>query len=123
MTSLLIIEDNAGMRSLIRSVVADLFDPITECVDGDGAVRAYSECRPDWVLMDIRMPGLDGIVATGRLKEAFPAARVVIVTSYDDDKLRRAAGDAGAVAYVLKEDLFELRRILTPCEGEPGLRG
>jgi DNA-binding NarL/FixJ family response regulator len=75
-------------------------------------VAAYAVCRPDWVFMDVRMPGLDGIAATCRIKADFPAARVVIVTSYDDAKLRRAAREAGAFAYVLKEGLFELRRIL-----------
>jgi len=112
MSSLLIVDDNARMRSLIRCVVADLFESITECVDGARALGAYSECCPDWVFMDMRMPGLDGIVATSRIKNTYPAARVVIVTSYDDANLRRAASDAGAFAYVLKEDLFELRRIL-----------
>lgn len=114
MTSLLIVEDNARMRGLIRGVVADLFESVTECADGARALGAYTECRPDWVFMDVRMPGLDGIAATGRIRGAFPAARIVIVTSYDDAKLRRAACDAGAFAYVLKEDLFELRRLLRP---------
>ena len=112
MASLLIVEDNARMRGLIRSLLADLFGPITECEDGALALGVYSECRPDWVLMDIRMPGLDGVTATSRLKAAFPSARVVIVSSYDDAKLRSAARDAGACAYVLKEDLQELRRVL-----------
>ena len=110
----MIVDDNARMRGLIRSVVDDLFGPITECEDGARALGAYSECLPDWVFMDIRMPGLDGIAATCRLKAVFPAARVVIVSGYDDAKLRRAACDAGACAYVLKEDLHELRRILGP---------
>ena len=117
MLSLLIVDDNARMRSLIRSMVADLFGSITECADGARALGAYSDCRPDWVFMDLRMPGLDGILATCRIREAFPAARVVIVTSYDDAKLRRAASRAGACAYVLKEDLFELRHILGSRDG------
>jgi CheY-like chemotaxis protein len=112
MTRLLIVEDNAGMRSLIWSVVADLFEAVTECGDGAGALGAYRECRPDWVLMDVRMPGLDGITATALIKEAFPEARIVIVTDYAETKLRRAALDAGACDYVLKDDLLELRRIV-----------
>lgn len=115
MMKLLIVEDNARMRGLLRSVVADLCESVTECADGARALGAFDDCRPDWVLMDVRMPGLDGISATGRIREAFPAARVVIVTGYDDAKLRRAASAAGACAYVLKEDLFELRRVLAPA--------
>lgn len=64
MTQLLIVEDNQPMRGLICSIIADLFEGITECSDGREALGAYAECRPDWVLMDIRMPGLDGIAAT-----------------------------------------------------------
>ena len=111
MASLLIVEDNAGMRSLITSVVADLFEAVTECDDGAHALCVYRECRPDWVFMDIRMAGLDGIAATSLIKDAFPEARIAIVTDYDDAKLRRAARDAGACAYILKDDLLELRRI------------
>jgi len=112
MTSLLIVEDNAGMRGLIRSVVSDLFESVAECDDGARAQAAYSGCRPDWVFMDIRMPGLDGIAATARIREAHPEARVVVVTDYDDPNLRRAASLAGACAYVLKDDLWELRGIV-----------
>jgi CheY-like chemotaxis protein len=122
MASLLIVEDNARMRDLIRGVVADLFDSVTECADGARALGTYADCHPDWVFMDVRMPGLDGIAATCRIRGAFPSARVVIVTGYDDAKLRRAASEAGAFAYVLKEDLFELRRLLRPC-GESACEG
>lgn len=118
MTSLLIVEDNAGMRGLIRSVVADLCEAVAECDDGALAQAAYSECRPDWVFMDIRMPVLDGLAATARIRDAHPEARVVIVTDYDDAKLRRAARLAGACAYVLKDDLWELRGIIAGSTGD-----
>jgi len=121
MTSLLIVEDNAGMRSLIRSVVSDLFETVTECDDGARAQAAYCGCRPDWVFMDIRLPGLDGVAATARIREAHPEARVVIVTDYDDANLRRAASLAGACAYVLKDDLCELRGIISGTASHPAV--
>lgn len=120
MTSLLIVEDNAGMRTLIRSLVADLFKAVTECGDGALALGAYRECHPDWVFMDVRLPGLDGIAAATLIKDAFPEARIVIVTDYDDAKLRRAAREAGACAYLLKDDLLELRRIVGGGSVTPG---
>lgn len=121
MTRLLIVEDNALMRGLISNVLEDLFDGITECADGREALASYAACRPDWVLMDIRMPGLDGIAATGRIKGAFPEARVVMVTDYDSTRLREAAHKAGACAYVLKENLLDLRNIISarPQSGHP----
>ncbi len=110
--TLLIVEDNARMRQLIRNVIGDLAERIHECDDGDGVLEAYEECSPDWVLMDIRMPELDGINATRELKRVYPEARIMIVTDYDDAQLREAACEAGASAYVTKENLLEIRKIL-----------
>jgi len=112
---LLIVEDNADMRRLITSLVRDLAETINECNDGALALAAYIEHQPDWVLMDIKMPVLDGIAATRQIVTAFPAAQIAIVTDYGDDKLRVAASAAGASAYVVKENLFALRGILRSC--------
>ena len=109
---LLIVEDNAGMRRLIKSVVFDLFDEITECEDGAEALQAYAESLPDWVLMDIKMPKMDGLTAATAIKNAFPNANICIVTEYADKQTREAARIAGAEGYVLKEDLYSLRDIL-----------
>lgn len=106
-------EDNFQMRRLIRSVVADLADSISECGDGSEALAAYAAQQPDWVLMDIEMKTLDGITATRLLKSEFPAARIVILTEYDQADWRDEAERAGAFDYVLKENLFDVRRILT----------
>lgn len=102
----LIVEDNENMRRMIRSVIRDLAGEVHECEDGAQALDAYAAHRPDWVLMDLRMRDVDGITATGRITSAFPEARVAIVTSYDDQDLRRASREAGASAYVLKENLL-----------------
>lgn len=113
MTNLLIVEDDQRMRRLIRSIVADLADTITECGDGAEAHASYMQHQPDWVLMDVQMPDVDGITATRQIKAADPAARIVIVTGHESRALREAAASAGARAYVLKENLLDLRQILT----------
>jgi two-component system, NarL family, response regulator DegU len=69
---LLIVEDNSGMRSLIRSMLENDFEYIHELSDGDGSLDAYSRFRPDWVIMDIKMKRMDGITAAGLLKKKFP---------------------------------------------------
>jgi DNA-binding NarL/FixJ family response regulator len=72
--------------------------------------------------MDIRMKRLDGIAATRQITAAFPNAAIVMVTDYDDARLRKAARAAGACGYVVKENILPLRKILlksqTAEEGE-----
>ena len=110
---LLIVEDNARMRKLIKSLVQEFADEIFECSDGSEVFTAYRLHRPDWVLMDIEMTHMDGFTASQHLIQSFPSAQIVIVTKYDDDNLRQEARLAGACGYVLKEDLLALKGILT----------
>lgn len=117
---LLIVEDNPQMRRLLKSVVADLAEEVTECGDGDEAVAAYLAQQfghADWVLMDLQMPHVGGLEATRRLIAADPAARVIIVTQYDDAHWREAAQAAGAGGYVLKEHLLAVHRLLAYHKG------
>jgi CheY-like chemotaxis protein len=109
---LLIVEDNASVRRLIRSVVASVAEEIHECGDGMTALSAYLEYHPDVVLMDIEMKELDGIAATMRIKAAYPTAKIIMVTNYDDSELREAARNAGACGYVLKHSLLEVTAVL-----------
>jgi len=109
---LLIVEDNPAVRLMMRRVLADLADDICECSDGAEALEAYRAAQPDWVLMDIRMPRVNGLTATRQITSYDPAARVVIVTNHNEAELRAAATAAGACGYVLKENLLEVRRWL-----------
>jgi two-component system, chemotaxis family, chemotaxis protein CheY len=109
---LLIVEDNASARRLIETIVARVATQIHECADGDEALEAYMAHRPDFVLMDLAMERMDGITATRRIMAFDPAARVIIVTQYDQADLREAAKAAGASGYVWKENLLEIVRIL-----------
>jgi len=112
--TLLIVEDNAEMRRLIKSLVAGVAEEVYERNDGSQALAAYEQLHPDWVLMDIEMPEWDGLAATRQIVAAFPDARVVIVTQYDNAALREAARLAGACGYVQKDNLLTLRAILEP---------
>lgn len=112
---LMIVEDNPQMRQMIRAVVADLANIVTECADGREAVAAYTAQQfsgDDRVLMDLELPGGGGLEATRRIRAAFPDAQIIIVTQYDDQHWRTAAAEAGACGYLLKENLLELRRML-----------
>jgi DNA-binding NarL/FixJ family response regulator len=109
---ILIVDDSESVRRTIRSFVTDLAEDLCEAANGVEAITACREHQPDWVLMDIQMGEMNGITATRHVKAAFPETRVMIVTSFDDRYLREAATEAGANAYVSKDDLFEVRRIL-----------
>ena len=98
------------MRRLIGTS-SEFACELIEC--GDGAEAAPERHQPDWVLMDIEMQKKDGLTATREICAAYPDARVVIVTHYGDAAFRHAADRAGACGYVLKENLFELRNMLS----------
>jgi len=110
---ILVVDDNAAMRRLIRHAVSEIADEVVECGDGDQAVETYAAHRPDLVLMDVRMPRMDGLAATRLLKREYPEARVFMVTDYDDDEVRSAASEAGACGYALKQNLTELDMLLS----------
>lgn len=109
MTSrILIVEDQEPMRDLLKVLLNDHAEIVGECTDGSEALDAYSKLKPDWVLMDIGMQNVDGLVATRRIIAEHPKAKILIVTDYDDKDLREAALTAGASGYLLKEDLLAL---------------
>ena len=83
-----------------------------ECPDGIYAVDAYAEYLPDYVLMDIRMKNMNGIQATKKLREKFPAAKIIIITDYDTPAFRNAAMKAGAVAFISKENLTNIKNYI-----------
>ncbi len=101
------------MRRTIKRVACEFTDEIVECDDGAFAFAAYRQHLPEWVLMDVEMREKDGLTATREICAAYPKARVVIVTNYGDAAMRAAATQAGAIGYVVKENLLELRGILS----------
>jgi CheY-like chemotaxis protein len=120
--TVLIVEDNSGVRTLLRRALLGTASRVWECSDGADALQSYTDFHPDVVLMDIRMPRMDGLLATRQIRQSDPLAKVVMVTDYDDEDLRRAASAAGACGYTLKQDLselVELLRSLEPGEGGP----
>ena len=104
--TVLIVENNLQMRRTIRTLLCDNATICYECSDGQMVLAAYQQFHPDWVLMDLKLEGADGLATTSALRVADPAARVVIVTSYDHPALREAAHRAGACGFVPKDDLL-----------------
>jgi DNA-binding NarL/FixJ family response regulator len=101
----LLVDDQRLMREGLRTLLElepDL-QVASEAGDGQAALDAYARLEPDVVLMDVRMPGMDGVEATRRLLERWPGARVVILTTFDDDASVFEGLRAGALGYLLKD--------------------
>ena len=110
----MIVDDHAVFRHLIRQTVATAEDTVFECVSADDAVKSVGVFQPDCITMDVRMPGMCAFKAIRRIREDHPEVRVLVVSSYDEMDLRRAATEAGAVGYVSKENLSELFLLAAP---------
>lgn len=109
---LIIADDNAKIRNLIKILVRKSFEQIFECMDGDEVVHCYEENRPDWVFMDIQMERMDGITAAKSLINRFPAARIVVISNFDDEELRKTSEEIGVKYYLNKDELFRIDTII-----------
>ena len=112
---LLLADDQPLMRTGFRMILeeTDDIDIVGEAEDGTQAVRLAGELNPDVILMDVRMPGVDGIEATRQIVSRNGAARVLILTTFDLDQYAFSALRAGASGFVLKDvPLDELARAI-----------
>ena len=125
MITILLADDHALLRNGLRTILeanADLA-VVAEAADGATAVRLAAQLQPDIVLMDIEMPGMDGIEATSQAIAAAPQTRVLMLTTFDLDDYVLRALRAGAVGFLLKAtEPGELVRAVRACAaGEPQL--
>jgi CheY-like chemotaxis protein len=112
----LIVDDHALARIFIREMIRPMAREVFECTNGPDALRLYGEILPDVVTMDLMMEGMSGIEATRLITQAFPKARVIVVSAYNDAEAKLAAMDAGAFAFIGKGNLPELRALLQAAE-------
>ena len=104
-TRVLVVDDHLMVRAGLRKLLGEAEDLefAGEAGDGAGALAQFTLLRPDVVLMDLVMPGMDGAEATARICASSPGARVVAMTSFDEDGLVGQALDAGAVCCLIKD--------------------
>jgi DNA-binding NarL/FixJ family response regulator len=102
---ILIVDDQRLMRDGLRTLfeLEEGLEVVGEAENGQKALEEYEHLQPDVVLMDIRMPVLDGVEATRQLMARWPAARVIILTTFDDDTYIFEGLRAGALGYLLKD--------------------
>jgi DNA-binding NarL/FixJ family response regulator len=111
---LVIVDDNPSVRAVIRQILQqDIeIEIVAEAADGLTAVERTIELRPDVVVMDIRMPRLNGIEATKRIKAHAPGAMVIGISTFSDLEARGEMAAAGCAAFLPKEFLIDLPLVL-----------
>jgi DNA-binding NarL/FixJ family response regulator len=109
MIRILIVDDGHSFRERLKAFLATHpgVEVVGEAEDGQAAISKARELKPELVIMDVKMSGMNGLNATGRLKEEFPDIRVIILSMYDLEAYRQAAEAAGASAYVTKKALVD----------------
>ncbi len=115
LVTLLIVDDNARLRRMLHDLLLKHYGPkvtLLECGTGREAVAMAREREPDWILMDIKLPDIDGFTASRRILKEAPGRKIIIVTSYDEPEYRDEAQRLGAAGYVLKDNLIALFDIL-----------
>jgi DNA-binding NarL/FixJ family response regulator len=104
-----LVDDQAIVRAGLARILSptDGFEVVAECVDGRQAVNELPALAPDVILMDVRMPGLDGIAATAQLRRTAEVGPVLVLTTFGEDEVLWGAIEAGAAGFVLKDSSAE----------------
>jgi len=122
---LLIVDDHPVVRDGLRGMLESQpdFEVLGEASDGAAALRLVDRLEPDVILMDLRMPGMDGVTATCQVKSRRPGIQILVLTTYESDADILPAIEAGATGYLLKDTSREelYRAIRAAARGEPVL--
>lgn len=122
---LMIVDDHRVVRSGLSAFLLayDDLKLVGEASGGEEAVRLCSDIKPDVVLMDLVMPGMDGIAATEAIRERCPKTQVIALTSFGDERRVQAALKAGAIGYLLKDvsDVELVEAVRSAAAGRPTL--
>ena len=111
---ILIVDDHAALRRTVRQMWEGAHVVILEAASGEESVARYAEEHPDWVVIDLCMPGMGGLRAIQAIRKLDSQARVIAMSQFKGPDCAAAAEQAGAMRFVDKEDLMLLPRIIQP---------
>jgi two-component system, NarL family, response regulator DesR len=110
---LMIVDDHASTREMIRNFLDLPGITFCECASGEEALLQAREFKPNWITVDVNMPGLDGFQAAEALRAEHPSAHIIIVTGYNEPHFRKLSNSVGAVGLICKENLSALHMMLS----------
>jgi two-component system cell cycle response regulator DivK len=116
---LMVVDDHDVMRKIICELLARPGVEIRECVTGEQAMQSARAFQPDWIIMDVNLPGVTGFAATEIIRTEIPSVRVVIVSAGDRNYLREQALTSGAEHFLAKHNLVELPQMVYGDEEPP----
>jgi CheY-like chemotaxis protein len=116
---LMIVDDHASTREMIRKFLDLPGITFCECASGEEALAQSREFKPNWITVDVNMPGLDGFQTTEALRAAHPSAHIIIVTGYNEPHFRRLSNSVGATGLICKENLSALHMMLSNEMSQP----
>ncbi len=107
MVKVLLVEDNSVFRESFKRSLSNRFNSIVieDAASGEEALQKVNGNPPDLIFMDLRLPGMNGLVTTQKIKADFPEIRIAMLTGYDLPEYRQAAGQYGAEWFFVKESL------------------
>ncbi len=111
---LLVVDDHAGFRRTVRQMFDGRAVVVLEAASGEEAVECFVAKHPDWIIMDLRMPGMGGIKATEAILKLNPRARIIVISQFTDIEFRQQALRAGALHFLDKEHISQLLEIVGP---------
>lgn len=100
------------MREYIKRMISGYSNNIIETDNGNDAIKLYNTNLPDAVLMDIELNGADGLTAAEKIRQKYTDSKIIFITDYDDELYRNRAANLGCIAYIPKENLYQLPFIL-----------
>jgi NarL family two-component system response regulator LiaR len=109
---LLIVDDHAALRRTVKQMFEGLNATFLEASSGEEALRVSAAEHPDWIIMDMRMPGMGGLKATEAICKLDSKARVIVISQFIEPEYAELARKAGAVEFVNKEDMADLVELI-----------
>ena len=113
----LIVDDHPMTRQAVIDSLREPGDVFAEAGTGEEAIEHCERHSPDWIIMDVKMPGKGGLFASAEITTRHPGTRVVVMSQYDDELMAAGARAAGAIDFISKDRIAELPEILDGLNG------